>query len=108
MVNRLRTLAGMVCLAAGLAMLAFGDHAAAWAPDPSAAGVVLCLAAGFLLAPAVHAALRSRRQIRGEDFAVRPPRPPRPDRDRTIHDGFGGPATKQQAEIPHFPLPQAR
>jgi drug/metabolite transporter (DMT)-like permease len=66
----LRILAGLVCLGAGLFMLAFAEQAAAWAPDPSAAGVVLCLAAGFFLA----GPLLRRRAIKGDDFRVRPPR----------------------------------
>lgn len=57
----LRTLAGIICLAAGLLMLALGEHAAAWAPDPSAAGVVLCVASGFLLSGPCNAWRRARR-----------------------------------------------
>ena len=68
--DALRILAGLACLGAGLAMLAFGDRAADWAPDLTLPGVVLCVAAGLFLAP-----LARRRNIRGEDFRVRPPGP---------------------------------
>jgi len=71
---RLRILAGIVCLVAGLAMLAFADHVAAWAPDPSIPGILLCVAAGLFLAAPLAARHRARRGIQGKDFPVRPPR----------------------------------
>jgi len=75
--HRLRIVAGIVCLGAGLVMLAFGDRAAAWASNVGVAGVVMCVAAGLLLAPVLRPYILSRRGPRGEDFPVRPPREPR-------------------------------
>lgn len=63
----LRIVAGVVSLAAGLAMLAFGDRAAAWASNVGMAGVVMCVAAGLLLAPVLRPFILGRRGRRDKD-----------------------------------------
>lgn len=63
----LRIVAGVVSLLAGLVMLAFGDSAASWAGNVGAAGVVMCVAAGLLLAPVLRPFILGRRKRQDKD-----------------------------------------
>ncbi len=78
----LRIVAGVISLVAGLAMLALGDRAAAWASNVGMAGVVMCVAAGLLLAPVLRPFILRKRDPKGGDFKVKDARNPLRDKNR--------------------------